>query len=273
MNSDLISRSVLTELREHFVQEHVLRTIRDAFGNQGIKRETVDDPSLTGERRQLVEEYYASLDLGDISDANRLLRVIEREIAFCQPGDRHPSESPLKRVVIGLEQEGYVVEGYRISRSARTPLVTLQGHLEAIDSHSITDHWSRMLPAATTDPEDAITAAQALLESTCKSILDELGIRYEDKWDAGHLYRKTAQALQLSPKGYSEQIFKQILGGLFSISNGLAAVRNAFGDAHGKGKRPVRPTPRHARLAVNAAGALAVFLLETLETRRESDSD
>jgi hypothetical protein len=271
MVQPLISRAVLTDLREHFVSEHVLRTIDDAFRNQGIKRQPNEAPSVPGERRQLVEEYYASLDLTDAADVQKLLHVIEREIAFCQPDEDDATESPIERVITGLEQEGYQVEGYKILPATKTPLVSLQGHLQAINSQSIMDDWSRMLSTAETDPEDAITSARALVESTCKSILEELQIPYEDKWSLGRLYKKTAQELQLSPSGYREQIFKQILSGMFSVTNGLAAVRNAFGDAHGKGKQPVQATSRHARLAVNAAGTLAVFLLETLEERHRSN--
>ncbi|WP_246715459.1 abortive infection family protein [Rhizobium sp. BK512] len=40
--------------------------------------------------------------------------------------------------------------------------------------------------------------------------------------------------------------------------------------AHGKGgKLPVRPSPRHANLAVNMAGAMATFLVETFITQVE----
>ena len=60
---------------------------------------------------------------------------------------------------------------------------------------------------------------------------------------------------------------------MFSVAHGLAEVRNAFGDAHGKGKHPVRASARHARLAVNAAGTLAVFLLETFEARQHPERE
>jgi hypothetical protein len=145
--------------------------------------------------------------------------------------------------------------------------------VEHIDSQSVITDWERMLAMTERDPEDAITSARAVVESTCKVILEELGVSYEDKWGLGRLYKEAARVLQLSPQGYHEQVFKQILSGLFSVSNGLAEVRNAFGDTHGKGKHPVRATPRHARLAVNTAGTLAVFLIETLETRAESDDN
>ena len=46
---------------------------------------------------------------------------------------------------------------------------------------------------------------------------------------------------------------------------GLGTLRNKIGDAHGKGGKPVRPARRHARLAVNLAGAMATFMVETLD--------
>jgi Abortive infection C-terminus len=50
-------------------------------------------------------------------------------------------------------------------------------------------------------------------------------------------------------------------------------LRNRLGDAHGQGKRPVKPAPRHAELAVNMAGSLASFLLATFEATAEKDRD
>ncbi len=265
MARPLISRAVLTELREYFVYNHVLRSIRDAFEDQGVHAQSESVANVSGERRQLVEEYYAGLDLTNVTDVQKLLRVIEREIARCQPDSDQVSQSAIGTVVIALEQEGYRVDGYRVLLAQSTPLAHLRDHLEAIDSQSVLDDWDRMLRTAETDPEDAITSARALIESTCKSILDDLQVHYEHKWNLSKLYKTTANSLRLSPEGHSEQVFKQILGSLFGVSAGLGEVRNAFGDAHGKGKRPVRAAPRHAKLAVNAAGTLAVFLLETHE--------
>ena len=268
MRRQLISRAVLTDLREYFVSHHVLRTIQDSFGNEGIKPEPSKAPAVPGERRQLVEEYYASLDFSDATDVQRLLRIIEREMVRCQPDSS--GDSPLASVVVGLEQGGYRVDRYKISFTYKTPFVSLQGYLGLIDSQSIVIDWERMLTTADIDPGDAITSARAVLESTCKAILEELGVPYEDRWDAGRLYKEAARVLQLSPDSYHEQVFRQILSGLFSVSSGLAEVRNALGDAHGKGKSPVRPTSRHARLAVNGAATLVVFLLETLEAREST---
>ena len=72
-----------------------------------------------------------------------------------------------------------------------------------------------------------------------------------------------AKVLNIAPSQHSEPIFKQILGGCTAVVEGLGALRNRLSDAHGQGKRPVRPAARHAELAVNLAGAMATFLVTT----------
>ena len=55
-----------------------------------------------------------------------------------------------------------------------------------------------------------------------------------------------------------------------SVVEGLGALRNRLSDAHGQGKSGVKPASRHAELAVNLAGALAVFMLATREAQNET---
>lgn len=53
-----------------------------------------------------------------------------------------------------------------------------------------------------------------------------------------------------------------------SLVNGISTLRNRFSDAHAPGGlRPVKPSPRHASLEVNTAGAMAAFLVETFQER------
>jgi hypothetical protein len=56
---------------------------------------------------------------------------------------------------------------------------------------------------------------------------------------------------------------KRILGGATSVVEGLGSLRNKIGDAQGQGKKAVRPSARHAQLAVNMAGTMATFIVET----------
>jgi hypothetical protein len=52
--------------------------------------------------------------------------------------------------------------------------------------------------------------------------------------------------------------------------NELGSLRNRISDAHGHGRRPVKPAPRHAELAVNLAGAVSAFLVATWSERSRS---
>lgn len=103
----------------------------------------------------------------------------------------------------------------------------------------------------------------------CKHICDEREEAYEKGWDLSRLYKAAARSLEIAPDQHSEQIIKQILSGVTTTVEGLAGLRNALSDAHGKGKSAVRPAPRHAKLAVNAGFAVAGFLIDThVEKRR-----
>jgi hypothetical protein len=82
------------------------------------------------------------------------------------------------------------------------------------------------------------------------------------------LYKKTSKELNLAPSQHTEEIFKQILGGCSGVITGLGALRNKLGDAHGKGKQNIKPLARHAELAVNLSGALALFLIETHNSQK-----
>jgi Abortive infection C-terminus len=86
-------------------------------------------------------------------------------------------------------------------------------------------------------------------------------------WKLPKLYKLAAKTLRLAPDQYSEDVFKQILGGCATVIDGLGSLRNKFSDAHGRGRLPVRPAARHAELAVNLAGALALFLVSTAGAR------
>lgn len=156
------------------------------------------------------------------------------------------------------------LEGVGQSPSDRAVAATL----ESFDRDGVLAVWRKAVDRRSNDPEGAITAARSLLETVCKHILDDAGIEYERDCDLPKLYRLTAKQLKLAPSQHTEAIFRQILGGCQSVVEGLASARNRLSDSHGQGKRPVRPAPRHAELAVNLAGSMAVFLIATWTATR-----
>ncbi len=156
----------------------------------------------------------------------------------------------------------------RLAKTTDAPLDDIVSEaLKSQDFDGVQFVWAKALARRRDDPEGAITIARTLLESTCKHILDELDIEYEHNIKLPKLYRLIANALSLAPDQYQEEVFKRILGGAQSIVEGLGSVRNLLSDAHGKGKAPVKPSPRHAELAVNVSGSLASFLVQTFHDR------
>jgi hypothetical protein len=139
--------------------------------------------------------------------------------------------------------------------------------LAKFNQETVHSDWQKALSRKASDPEGAITAARALVESVCKHILDECDVKYKESIELPKLWAIVAEQLKLLPTQYDEEIFRSILGNCQSIVGNIAAIRNRIGDSHGKGKRPVRPKPRHAELTVNLAGAMASFLVSTWNER------
>ena len=139
--------------------------------------------------------------------------------------------------------------------------------LAAFNPDNVHARWSAALERRSTDAEGAITLARTLLEDVCKWLLNETGGTWEEADDLPALYKRLAKTLNLAPDSHTEQTFKQILGSCQSIVEGLGALRNKLGDAHSVGPRRVRPSVRHAELAVNLAGTMATFLVETWKAR------
>lgn len=100
-----------------------------------------------------------------------------------------------------------------------------------------------------------------------KTILDDRQIQYKPDADLPDLYKAVSKELNLAAGAHTEQALKQILGGCHSVVVGVGSLRNKAGDAHGFGRKSYRPAPRHATLAVNLAGSMALFLIETHEAQ------
>lgn len=140
--------------------------------------------------------------------------------------------------------------------------------ISSIDWDHVQKDWSKALELRNSDPEGAIRQGRTLLETVCKHILEEAGVAYREKDDLPQLYRSTAEVLQLSPSQQTEEIFKQVMGGCFSVVQGLGAIRSKHGDAHGKGLKLPPPESRHAELAINLAGTMASFLIKSWSERK-----
>jgi hypothetical protein len=243
-------------------------------------------PVALVERARMIENLLIARATGDLSASNPVYEFLRRE--FMADQTLKPLLPDFVRTCRSLNvfwpfiqrQAGSYAERRQIIGTAFNPLMDYleQRHhapvdgvasdaLETFDSDGVHAVWVKALSRRGTDPEGAITVARTLLETVCKRILDAVQCTYTDKEDLPKLYSMTASALNLAPNQHSEEAIKAILGGAIAVVNGIGTLRNKLSDSHGRGGKPVKPAARHASLAVNMAGTLATFLVETYTDR------
>ncbi len=152
-------------------------------------------------------------------------------------------------------------EFQQVSEAAEKKAVIVEdvdGTLSKLSSENVQELWKRALERRMTDPASAITLARTLIESVLKHVLDDAHVIYNDDEKLPKLYGLVAAKLNLAPSQHTEEAFKQILGGCASVIQGLGVIRSRIGDSHGQGRKQFRPAQRHAGLAVNLAGSMAL---------------
>ena len=212
-----------------------------------------DDNAYSSTRRALIQD--ASV-IQRLPEAVRVCRSLEQFWQFIKP--KYGTYAERREY---LQQEFEPLLSYLEGMSSN-PVDDLVGDvLEEFSAEAVRRAWDKAIARRESDPEAAITSARSLIESVCKHILDEAGEEEHDSRD--QLYRRTIALMNLAPNQQTEQSFRQLTGACNSIVGSLYAIRNQFGDAHGRSRSDTDPSPRHAELAVNVAGSLAVFLVRT----------
>ena len=164
----------------------------------------------------------------------------------------------------------YVVGGRVISASSSLTVATksLEAMLKSVDFKAVDHEFSRALSKIETEPREAVSAASNILESFCKTYIEENGLEIPQKQDLKPLWTVVRKHLGFDPSIVADQDLQTILTGLFAIVEGIGALRTHASSAHGAGKSSYKLEPRHARLAVHAAHTVTLFALETWEKRK-----
>ena len=153
----------------------------------------------------------------------------------------------------------------------RTPLAVNATELqEKFSSQYLSKQIELMLKMQSENPTDAIGKAKELIESCCKTILDNKGVAWDKNWNMGKLTGETLNLLNLTPESISEndpvsENIKAVLGNLRGISTKLAEIRNPYGSGHGKSASFAGLETRHAKLAVGCSITFVTFLWDTYE--------
>ena len=168
--------------------------------------------------------------------------------------------------------------GGKIIHSAFGPgssTASLQGLLKRKDFPAVRDEFSRATENVEVKPREALSAAANILEAICREyIVQHSGLQMPNKPDLQSMFGVVRKHLGFDPGAIEDGDLKGILSGLITVVNGIGALRTHASSAHSQGtsKRIYKLTPRHARLAIHGAHAVASFLLETWEERDKRPS-
>jgi hypothetical protein len=222
---------------------------------------------------------------GPHTDAHKVLGKILEEFMEVEPpedntalrswlGQEFPSARSLwhakkQRVESILLKYGlrYLRGGRIVETGTGLASEALAQALEEHDFDTIEVEFRRALQTVTEDPGTAITAGCAILEALFKFYLEAKGIELPSKQTLKPLWGVVQKELGLDPKDQTDADIQRILSGMTSVVDGVGALRTHAGSAHGGGKLRYRVKPRHARLLINSAHTLALFLIETWRER------
>lgn len=285
-----ISKKTRIAFREHLSSDYVLATIADLFDGADVRRGE-GDADVGGQRRNLVEKYYAGIDWNSPNDIRKILRVFEDILAelirtaerpiedtdtffrATKIASRQHAQEKADELVRLLRRDGYNFERGRLSPVSSIDLSELAGTSQALDPEALREHITRIEQSINSDPGQAVGSAKELVESVAKAVLISYGDASEFD-TVQKLVTAARERLNLAVDDIPDSArgagsMRQILAGLAQIVGGTAELRNLYGTGHGRTRR-AGLAPRHARLVVGAASTLARFLLETLEERRRA---
>lgn len=272
MSYPSISPRTRLALREHLSgwDGWIIRDIDDLFQAEGFAPVPLKEP-IGGERRSRAQEYLEGFNESSQDHRRRLVRVAERVL---DPLDS-PDDTDLLRL---LKRDGYsrdAADG-KIRPSTDTTVLDLPTEL-LHDDAAIRQELDRIVRSWDTDAGQVISAAKALVEATCKLILERRDHGLQDLGESPtvpKLVDAALRALNLHPKQMKDSTWdedvvrssQRVLGGLATVVGALADLRNLVGADHGRTHHVQLPA-RWGHLAAGAAATMCRMLLETLDDR------
>lgn len=281
MKNEIISAATTAAFRDAMA-ECDAGYIEGLFAAADIPRAVNHRPSVIGARRHIIEQYFHSIDFMQWDQVRLVLPVLAQVIEDREQNLYHCSGTGFDRaeaLIVGLKaalrRDGFeCVDGMIRRVPARTALPALKAVAVTLDATYLHQQIERMTNAVEIDPWLAVGTAKELIETTCRTILEERRHAWDNNWAVPSLVKETARVLKLAPDDIPDSAvavdtIRRLLSNLAAVAHGLAELRNRYGTGHGHHASKKGLQPRHARLAVGAAATLAAFLHET-HTERSS---
>jgi len=272
---DVLRAGVRNLLRDYWAGTS-LGHIDDTFQAAGFQPDTDFVSRSSGQRRSLVDQYYAAIDWSNTSEANRFLAEVVQPVMAnlraqteVEATNTEYAKRTLSQLITLLELDGFAVTDARIHLMAQAALI--QQARQAADVGALASMLPR-LEDADSDPWLAIGTAKEIIEHIARVVIAKSGAPEPPKdADMADLSKATLKALELLPGDVPDakkgaDSIRRVLQGLVQIVQGTAELRNLYGTGHGHAQL-ARVYGRHARLVVGAALAWAHFVSETWDAR------
>lgn len=197
-----------------------------------------------------MEPGFRYVGFGDEPDVTIKKRALVRKL-----------EAVLSRCGLKYYAGGFLTTGGMAPSKALSDLITGR------DLPAIHREFERALESVEAKPRDAVSAAANILESIFKTYIEDNGLTMPDKQDLQPVFKVVRADLGLDPGSIEDNDLRTIISGLFSVVDGIGALRTHASSAHSEGRKGYKLEPRHARLAVNAAHTVATFVMETWDKK------
>lgn len=122
----------------------------------------------------------------------------------------------------------------RLRSGAVSAVIRARAVADALDADWMRREIQRIEKAVDTDPSLAVGTAKELVETCCKTILNQKKVEFTKNTDLPKLVKLVATELKLVPEGISEatrgaDVIRSILRSLTTITQGLAELRGLYG--------------------------------------------
>jgi hypothetical protein len=155
--------------------------------------------------------------------------------------------------------------GLPVAETTRQIVTVARGLFESQQFHSAYQDLEKARTAIRDgNLENAITRSIACLESTMRVVHEELGDELPAKRQVSDLWKSTRAILRMDeadPEGRTGEMANALAGSLSGLVTATGGLRNALGDAHGKGNEVPVVSLAVAELAINVASTLATFIV------------
>ena len=196
--------------------------------------------------------------------------VTGNDVSFGYPKTREEKKKTFKEnIETELNKHGFAYINGKIlpSKSLSPASITLSDLIKNRNVKSINREFDRALENLNTNPLEAISSACNILESILKAYISEKNLALPNKQTLKELWKAVQEDFKFGSSKLGQDDLQKINSGITSIIDGIASIRTHESSAHGGGPESYIPEVRQARLVVNAAHSLAVYILETWEAQ------